>query len=431
MNPLHNCLALEEVYFHNKKTKIFLLNFVNFTLMIFVLLVIFAGLGKRSIFGYLINDNDLFHLFLIYLTFNLVSVLIRQKFLFLATYSILIILIFIFLATILFLGIDFHLISLMFLLIVLIGAILVNPRCSFLIYIILSFMFLLIFFLQNNNYFTSDSSWRFNNFNFFDVLLMLLFYFLITMLFYYLIKYFELRLKTTQEKHLMKMIEIIPLLNLGRLTVGLTNEIRNELTIISLVLQNAEMNKRDLDNLDLASEAVDQIEKLSRLAYCKLFSEVEPEVFDLNLEMKYLLHLFKNLSIKTGVTIIFQPNKRYQLHADRLKLDLVLISLILNAIDAYENINGKEKHIFIKFVKKPRNLLIKVKDYGMGIKEQDLPLIFDPYFTSKDGNKCLGLGLYIGQSVMMKAYETKIKVESVINQGSTFTLYIKNKFLLI
>ena len=107
MNPLHNCLALEEVYFHNKKTKIFLLNFVNFTLMIFVLLVIFAGLGKRSIFGYLINDNDLFHLFLIYLTFNLVSVLIRQKFLFLATYSILIILIFIFLATILFLGIDF------------------------------------------------------------------------------------------------------------------------------------------------------------------------------------------------------------------------------------------------------------------------------------------------------------------------------------
>jgi len=81
-------------------------------------------------------------------------------------------------------------------------------------------------------------------------------------------------------------------------------------------------------------------------------------------------------------------------------------------------------------VKKPRNLLIKIKDYGIGINKINLPLIFNPYFTLKNKNQSLGLGLYASQQAMVKAYETKIKVESLFFSGSTFTLYIKNKFLL-
>lgn len=418
MNPSHHCLVSDDIYFHNKKRQIFLLNFINFSLMTCVLLIIFLSLNNRSILGYLIKDDDLLQLFLIYLIFNLVSVLIKRKFLFLAIFSILITLVFIFLETVLLLGINFYIVSLMFLLIIVFGAIFIDPKFSIFIYIFLSSILISVLFFKKNIYS-------------FDVLLMLFFYFLMAMFVYYLIKDFELKIKKIQKKYLLKMIEVTPLLNLGKLTVGLTNEIRNELTIISLVLQNAETNKRDLDNLDLAKEAVDQIERLSRLAYCKLFSETEPEVFDLNLEMKYLLKLFKNLSIKTGVNIIFKPNKKYQLHADRLKLDLVLVSLILNAVDAYESIKRDEKHIFIKFIQKPRSLLIKVKDYGIGIKKENLPLIFNPYFTLKNKKRCLGLGLYISQSIMTKIYQTRIRVESTNNQGSTFTLYIKNKFLLI
>ncbi len=126
-----------------------------------------------------------------------------------------------------------------------------------------------------------------------------------------------------------------------------------------------------------------------------------------------------------------QNNQNYQLYADRVKLDLVIANLILNAIEAYQNIDREEKHIFIKLIKKPRNLLIKVKDYGQGIEPKNLVKIFEPYFTTKNSNQALGLGLYISQLVMQRAFSSKIKVESILNQGSTFTLYIKNKFLLI
>lgn len=431
MNLFYHLLALEKAYSHDRKKKSYFLNLINFVLMACILLIILVGLSNRSIFGYLISDSALFYLFLIYLFLNLVFILIKKNFLFLATFLIITVLIFIFLKINLTLGVDFYIASIICPLIILIGAILVSLKCSIFIYIFISSMLLLIFFLQTNDYIISDSSWKMSSPSFLNTLLMLIFYFLMTMIFCYLIKDFELKLKKIKETHLEKLIKMVPLLNLGKLAVGLTNEIRIELTIISLVLQNAKINKRDIDNLDLASKAVDQIDQLSRLAYCEFFDEIEPEVFDLNLELKYLLSLFKNKSKKEGIRIIFQPNKEYQLHADRLKIDLILINLILNAIDSYENIKNDEKNIFIKFIKKPRNLLIKIKDYGRGIEEQDLSLIFNPYFTSKNKSKSLGLGLYVSQSLMLGAYETKIKVESVLNQGSTFTLYIKNKFLLI
>lgn len=431
MNLLYHLLALEKDYSHDRKKKSYFLNLINFVLMVCILLIILVGLSNRSVFGYLISDSTLIYLFLIYLFLNLVFILIKKNFLFLATFLIIAVLIFIFLKINLTLGVDFYIASIICPLIILIGAILVSLKCSIFIYIFISSMLLLIFFLQTNDYVISDSSWKMSSPSLLNTLLMLIFYFLMTMIFCYLIKDFELKLKKIKETHLEKLIKMVPLLSLGKLAVGLTNEIRIELTIISLVLQNAKINKRDIDNLDLASKAVDQIDQLSRLAYCEFFDEIEAEVFDLNLELKYLLSLFKNKSKKEGITIIFQPSKEYQLHADRLKLDLILINLILNAIDSYENIKSDEKNIFIKFIKKPRNLLIKIKDYGRGIEEQDLSLIFNPYFTSKNKSKSLGLGLYVSQSLMLGAYETKIKVESVLNQGSTFTLYIKNKFLLI
>lgn len=238
------------------------------------------------------------------------------------------------------------------------------------------------------------------------------------------------RTKELKLLQLKQLTQIAPLLDLGKLSVGLIHDIREPLSILSLILQKAQSNNNFVSDLEQAFLAIDKIDDLSKMSSCKLMDKPILEVFDLNKEIKKLIDLFEYKAKLKKVKIIFEPNKQFELHSDRIKLSQVLANLILNALEAYDEIDKSEKYIFIKLIKKPRNLLIKVKDYGAGISEENLPHIFDPNFSSKKSKQALGLGLYVSKEAMIKNYETKISVESSTGRGSTFTLFIKNKFIL-
>lgn len=68
-----------------------------------------------------------------------------------------------------------------------------------------------------------------------------------------------------------------------------------------------------------------------------------------------------------------------------------------------------------------RYIEISVQDEGVGIKPQDLPNIFDPYFTTKQ--KGSGLGLATAYSVM-KRHQGDITVKSQVGRGTTFHIYL-------
>ena len=65
---------------------------------------------------------------------------------------------------------------------------------------------------------------------------------------------------------------------------------------------------------------------------------------------------------------------------------------------------------------------ITVKDSGSGIPKEDLPRIFDPYFTTKKPEARQGLGLPICES-LLKHYKGGIAVESAWGKGAAFHLY--------
>lgn len=68
---------------------------------------------------------------------------------------------------------------------------------------------------------------------------------------------------------------------------------------------------------------------------------------------------------------------------------------------------------------------ISIRDRGVGISAENLPKIFDPYFTTKEmgSQKGMGLGLAICYSIM-KNHEGLITVESQVNEGSTFHIHL-------
>ncbi len=431
MKLLQIYFNLEKKFIQDQKKKLQLLNLINQLLMTSVLGILLLGLNQAKIFDHILDYHGLMKLLLIYLFFNFLSILIRKQLILLSSMGLIFFLLAIFSKLSFSFGIDFYLNSPICSLAILLAIVLFNPKFAFLIYLLISLNFLLCFILQIKTCPNCQRNWQILNFDFLFVFLIMIYCLLLTLIGNFLVKHYEAKLKFMQKKYLNKLINLVALINLGKVTSSLIQEIRNQLSIISLVLQNAEINHQSIEYLEYAKTAVEQIDRFSRLEYFDFFKEIELEVFSLNVELNNLLILFKRKLKQENVKIFLQNNQNFQLYADRVKLDLVIANLILNAIEAYQNIDREEKHIFIKLIKKPRNLLIKVKDYGQGIEPKNLVKIFEPYFTSKNSNQALGLGLYISQLVMQRAFSSKIKVESILNQGSTFTLYIKNKFLLI
>ena len=76
-------------------------------------------------------------------------------------------------------------------------------------------------------------------------------------------------------------------------------------------------------------------------------------------------------------------------------------------------------------LEKGRYIEIALRDSGIGISEEHLPKIFDPYFSTKDtyNQKGLGLGLAVCYSVIRK-HDGLITVESEVGNGTTYYIYL-------
>ncbi len=119
--------------------------------------------------------------------------------------------------------------------------------------------------------------------------------------------------------------------------------------------------------------------------------------------------------IDDGVTAIADPGALKQ----------AIINLLNNAI----KFSRSRKEILVSLKKEGEMILIQVKDKGIGIPENQKDLIFQPFYRveqkSAEEISGTGLGLSVVKDVV-KAHHGKIKVESQLNEGSSFTILFKS-----
>ncbi|MBC8167168.1 MAG: histidine kinase, partial [Bryobacteraceae bacterium] len=99
------------------------------------------------------------------------------------------------------------------------------------------------------------------------------------------------------------------------------------------------------------------------------------------------------------------------------KLQQVLLNLVLNARDAMDG-GGT---LTIRTSHDQSTAHVQVTDTGEGIPAENLPRIYDPFFTTKVARKGTGLGLSITYGIV-KEHGGSIEVNSARNQGTTFHL---------
>lgn len=214
------------------------------------------------------------------------------------------------------------------------------------------------------------------------------------------------------------------LASIGRLASGLAHEINNPLNGIKSCLyaieKEPENKAQTKEYLDLINEGVFYIENVTK----KLlgFVRQQPQITD-SLELNDLiLNVYRLLEYKlkqkqVEVTLNLFDNLP-PIKGDYQLIQEVVMNLFLNSYDAIEK-NGKI--ILSTGIKDDKNVFLSVSDNGVGIKEEDLEKIFDPFYTTKEPGEGTGLGLWVSLAII-ENHSGQITVNSIPNHQTTFTV---------
>lgn len=107
-----------------------------------------------------------------------------------------------------------------------------------------------------------------------------------------------------------------------------------------------------------------------------------------------------------------------QILGDRVQLQQVLINLIINGLQSMASVTGKRELIVQSRVDPEGNVVVAVKDSGAGIREANLPRLFEPFFTTRSSG--MGMGLAICSSIV-DAHRGQIWASNNLDGGATFS----------
>lgn len=204
------------------------------------------------------------------------------------------------------------------------------------------------------------------------------------------------------------------LTSLGRLSATLAHEIRNPLTIIKgSALQLLEEKSLGRDEREAAADIIQEVDRLNRLVQSVLES-ARPDSF--RIEEVDINELCRDclgaVSDSPGVTTEGSWDPALErAPADPARLKQVLLNLLLNAREALSS----QGTIRVATRREVADYSISVSDTGRGIPREDLPNIFDPFFTQKPNGT--GLGLSVARNIVEGLGGT-ISVRSEEGQGT-------------
>jgi nitrogen fixation/metabolism regulation signal transduction histidine kinase len=201
------------------------------------------------------------------------------------------------------------------------------------------------------------------------------------------------------------------------------HEIKNPLTPMRLTVQSFQRkfdpNDPDLKQKlnDYSKTLIQQIDTMSSVA--SAFSNFASMPAQQNETLNVVNVVELTLDIFNEDYIVFESEeKKIISKMDRAQLIRVITNLVKNAIQSIPE-NQTEKTILVSVKKEENNVLILVKDNGIGIETENIDRIFEPKFTTK--NSGMGLGLGIIKNII-ENYKGSITFETEQGEGATFTV---------
>lgn len=212
---------------------------------------------------------------------------------------------------------------------------------------------------------------------------------------------------------------------IGRLTQAVAHEIRNPLNVINLSIDHVatkyapEDEKRREQFTRILSTIRDEVARLKRLVNDLLNygrpARLAVETVDIRRLLEETIALIRPQADEQGVNVTLEGDAPAEILGDRERLKSCFSNIAINALQAMPGggrMNARVDRLdgFVE---------IAISDTGVGISEEALGKIFEPYFSTKQAG--FGLGLAVTKTIV-EEHQGSIEVRSQPQRGTTFTV---------
>lgn len=244
------------------------------------------------------------------------------------------------------------------------------------------------------------------------------------------------------------------LASVGQLAAGVAHEINNPIGFIRSNLTSASAYVKDISGLraaiasgdakkiagawkaadmdflledfqSLLQESIAGADRVARIVSdLKGFSSIDhgkEERIDLNESVRTVCNVAGS-RIQQKAQLVLELGELPALQCQPGHINDVLLAMLFNAAQAV----GEGGEIRISTAVEGGDICVRISDNGCGIAPENLSRIFDPFFTTREVGAGTGLGLTVCRDIV-RAHGGRIKVESRVGAGTTFTIHLPLK----
>ena len=228
------------------------------------------------------------------------------------------------------------------------------------------------------------------------------------------------------------LAHVVRVTTLGELTASIAHEVNQPL---GAVVANAEACLRWLDretpDLDAARRSVKWIlddgnrasKVIRRVRALAKKTDIQKVPLDVNDVVREVVALVQRelTSHRVSLRMELAPALPVIL-GDRVQLQQVIINLVMNGIEAMQPVTDRPRELVVRSGQNDtQQVLVSVKDCGVGISAENVDRLFDAFFTTKSSG--MGMGLSICRSIV-EAHGGRLSASGNVGPGATFQLVL-------
>ncbi|PYZ98660.1 two-component sensor histidine kinase [Alteribacter lacisalsi] len=216
--------------------------------------------------------------------------------------------------------------------------------------------------------------------------------------------------------------------SVSQIAAGVAHELRNPLSVIKGFIQLSKLSNSLNKYYETISSEIDRMNLIIEDFLSMSRKKIDKKKVSPSELMESMLMIFRSESLLHDIDFTFaiKDSRRY-LYVNDQMIRQVMLNVLRNSIEAYENWDGDKRFTMMTHVEE-NIYVITLEDYGPGMPAEVLEEIEKPFFTTKD--KGTGIGIPLCKRIV-EEHKGTFKVESALGKGTriviTLPLYSKHE----